>query len=50
MIIVDDATHSQKEDGVEGNGGSLRDGAFTLCHRGYQSEHLKTGCSIVRQP
>ena len=37
VIIVDGATHSQK-DGVEGNGGSLKDGAeaFVLLLRGAQ--------------
>ena len=37
MIVVDGATHSQK-DGVEGNGGSLKDGAeaFVLFLRGAQ--------------
>ena len=37
MIVVDGATHSQK-DGVEGNGGSLKDGAeaFTLFLHGAQ--------------
>ena len=37
MIVVDGATHSQK-DGVEGNGGSLEDGAeaFMLLLRGAQ--------------
>jgi hypothetical protein len=32
VIVVDGATHSQM-DGVEGNGGSLKDGAeaFVLC-------------------
>ena len=30
MIIVDGAAHSQK-DGVEGNGGSLKDGAEVFC-------------------
>ena len=29
MIVVDDATHAQK-DGVESNGGSLKDGAETF--------------------
>ena len=35
MIVVDGATHSQ-ENGVEGNGGSLKDGAeaFVLFLRG----------------
>ena len=37
VIVVDVATHSQK-DGVEGNGGSLKDGAeaFVLFLRGAQ--------------
>ena len=37
VIVVDGATHSQK-DGVEGNGGSLKDGAeaFVLFLRGAQ--------------
>ena len=37
VIVVDGATHSQK-DGVEGNGGSLEDGAeaFVLFLRGAQ--------------
>ena len=37
MIVVDSATYSQK-DGVEGNGGSLKDGAeaFVLFLRGAQ--------------
>ena len=37
MIVVDSATHSQK-DGVEGNGGSLEDGieAIVLFLRGAQ--------------
>jgi aspartate carbamoyltransferase regulatory subunit len=37
VIVVDSATHSQK-DGMEGNGGSLKDGAeaFMLFLRGAQ--------------
>jgi hypothetical protein len=37
IVVVDGATHSQK-DGVEGNGGSLKDGAeaFMLFLRGTQ--------------
>ena len=37
IVVVDGATHSQK-DGVEGNGGSLKDGAkaFVLFLRGAQ--------------
>ena len=45
VIIVDGATHSQK-DGVEGNGGSLKDGAeaFVLFLRG---AHLVLRSSVL---
>jgi len=48
MIVVDGATHSQK-DGVEGNGGSLKDGAEAFVLFEHCSNSFLRGAQLVKK-